>query len=114
MPYYCARLLVVCLVDDGKPRKKNICDYPFVLIEATDYEQAFQRALLLGKQRETRYANDKGRPVRWAFVKVEEIKKLGAQLDGVEVGSLLDVLPAETPLPFGKRFQPRHSKPLLT
>jgi hypothetical protein len=43
MPIFCARLLVVCLVDDGKPKKRNTCDYPFVLLEATDHESAFYK-----------------------------------------------------------------------
>lgn len=110
MDYYSARLLVVCLVDDGKPRKRNTCDYPFFVFRAKDYKHAFRRALDLGKQQETRYANDKGQQVRWAFVQVENVKRLGRKLDGVEVGSLLDVLHSNRPIPFRKRFHPQKSK----
>ena len=113
MDYYCAQLLTVCLVADGKPRKLNTCDYSFVLFKANDYEHAFERAVALGKQQETQYSNAKGQPVRWAFVRVEAIKHLGAELDGIEVGSLLDVWRTEEPLPFSKRFQPHRSKPLF-
>jgi hypothetical protein len=110
MDYYSARLLVVCLVDDGKPRKRNTCDYQFVVFRARDYGRALERALALGKQQETRYKNAKGQWVRWAFVEVQNIKRLGRSVDGREVGSLLDVLRSEHPMPFRKRFHPRASK----
>ncbi len=102
---------MVCLVDDGAPRKKNTCDYCFVAFRAKDYRQAFKRALDLGKQQETRYKNSKGQWVRWAFVQVENVKRLGRRLDGTEIGSLLDVLRSQRPIPFRKRFHPEKSKP---
>ncbi|HWE35479.1 MAG TPA: DUF4288 domain-containing protein [Isosphaeraceae bacterium] len=114
MTYYGARLLVVCLVDDARPRKKVLCDYAFVLIRATGYEEAFEGALKLGKQREHTYKNPKGQRVRWSFIQVEEIKKLGRKLNGVEVGSLLDVWEDEAPLRFSKRFHPERVRPLFT
>lgn len=114
MPIFCARLLVVCLVDDGKPKKRNTCDYPFVLLEATDHESAFAKAIKLGKKQETRYRNSKQQQVRWAFVKVEQITQLQESLDGQEVGSLLDVLKTEEPLSYRKRFSPRKSTPVLS
>jgi hypothetical protein len=110
MDYYSARLLIVCLVDDGRPRKHNTCDYPFLVFRARDDRHAFQRALDLGKQQETRYLNGKGQWVRWAFVQVENIKRLGLTLDGREVGSLLDVMRSDHPIPFRKRFSPKKSK----
>ncbi len=110
MTYFCARLLVVCLVNDGKLKMRNTCDYPFIVFRARDYEHAFERALALGKQQESRYKNSKGQAVRWAFVQIENIKRIGRSLDGVEVGSLLDVLKRKRPIPFNKRFNPRKSK----
>lgn len=114
MYYFSARLLIVCLVDNGKPRKKNTCDYPFFLIQAKDHEEAFQRALKLGKEQETRYENSKGQMVRWVFVRVEEVKALPQSLDGVEVGSLLDVLVTEERIPFKHSFSPEKHRPRLT
>jgi hypothetical protein len=80
------------------------------VFRARDYRYAFEKALVLGKQQESRYKNYKGQGVRWAFVQVENIKRLGRSLDGVEVGSLLDVLKPKRPIPFNKRFHPRKSK----
>ncbi len=112
MAYFCARLLVVCLVDDGKPRKRNLCEYPLFLINAKGYREAFGRALALGKRLETRYKNQKGQRVRWAFVKVEEIEKLPRRLDGAEIGcSLLDYWVSDSAVPYGRHFKPGESTP---
>jgi hypothetical protein len=114
MTYYCVRLLIVCLVDSRKPRRRNLYDYPFVVFRAANYTSAFKVALKLGKAQETRYEGSTGHSVRWAFVRVEEIKRLGRKLDGVEVGSILDRLQTNEPLKFGKRFHPERSKPFLS
>jgi hypothetical protein len=113
MNYFSARLLMVCLVDDDKPMMRNICDRPVIVFRARDDTHAFKRSLEFGKQQEIRYKNRKGQWVRWAFVRVENITRLGRSLDGVEVGSLLDVLKTKRPIPFKKRFSPQRSKPNL-
>jgi hypothetical protein len=114
MDFYSARLLVVCLVDDGKPRKRNTCDYPFIVFRAKGYEHALRRALALGKEQEVVYANANGQKVRWAFVGVEEINHLGKNLDGLDVGSRLDVLNTDKAIPFTKRFDPRRNGTYFT
>ncbi len=110
MCYYCARLLVVVLVDDGKPRKTHTCDYPFVVFRARDFAHAFRRAVALGKDQGARYKNARGQSVRWALVRVEAIKRLGRSLDGKEVGSVMDVMRSDRPIPFRKRFTPKESE----
>jgi len=52
--------------------------------------------------------------VRWAFVRVEEVKRLARKLDGQEIGSLLDVYVTDKPLLIKKRFSPEKHKPLHT
>jgi hypothetical protein len=112
MDYYSVGLLVVCLVDNGKPRKRNTCDHQFVVFWAKDEQHAFQRALKWGKKQESRYKNIKGQWVRWAFVGVENVKYLGKKLDGLEIGSVLADHRSKTPIPFNKRFHPKKSKVL--
>ena len=114
MEYYSARLLVICLVDDGKPRKRNTCDHPFFIFRARDYAHALQRALELGRQQQTTYKNSKGEKVRWTLARVEEIKRLGRSVDGCEVGSLLDVYRSDDPVPYDHRFQPARHPPLYS
>ena len=114
MEYYSARLLVICLVDDGKPRKRNTCDYPFIVFRARDYAHAFRRALELGRQQQAVYKNVKRQKVRWSLARVEEIKRLGRSIDGCEVGSLLDVFRSDKPLPFSQRFQAAKHQPVYS
>jgi hypothetical protein len=86
-----------------------------VVFRAANYSQAFKVALKLGKAQETRYeGSKKGQSVRWAFIRVEEIKRLGRNLNGVEVGSILDRQRTKEPLKFGKQFYPQRSKPFLS
>ena len=114
MNFYCARLLVICLVADGKPRKRNTCDYAFVVVRARDADHAFQRGLDLGREQQAIYKNARGQKVRWKFARVEEIKRLGRTVDGCEVGSRLDVLRSEKPIPFNQRFHPARHQPLFS
>jgi hypothetical protein len=114
MPLFCARLLVICRVNDGKPKRRVTCDSPFVLLEAEDEEHAFARALELGKQQEAAYTNAKGQQVRWSFVRVEQVKQLQPQLDGQEVGSLLNLHTFDEPVQYKKRFNPRAHLPIFS
>jgi len=111
MPWFCARLLIVVLVEGRRPRKSNTCDYPFVVFKARDHASAFKRALKCGEAQEHRYQNDQGKWVRWAFVRVEQIWKLDEPLDGKEVGSIMDVLQSEAPLSYSSSFSPEKSEP---
>ncbi len=114
MSFFCARLLAVCLVDDGRPRKRNTCDRFFVILQAAGFSAAMELARQAGKQREVRYKNARGQKVRWAFVGIEELKELPDNLAGSEVGSVLGTLSSPTPLAYNKRFSPKRIEPLLS
>jgi len=111
MQYFCARVLIVCLVDDGKPRKRDLCDHQFVVVRARDSEHAFERALEFGRAAEMTYKNPKGQKVRWAFVRVESIKRLGRKIDGREVGSVLGDERSPKDVSFRQRFRPDKHQP---
>ena len=106
MDYYSARLLIIILVDDGKPKKTNHYDEPVFVFKAQDYEHAFARAIELGGEQETLYKNAAGQDVRWAFVKVAEITFLGKEIDGVEVSSTMSYITSKELIPFGHEFKP--------
>jgi len=114
MSYYSARLLIVCIVDDGKPINKHTCDYPFVIFRAKNEDEAFDRALKLGREQETVYKNEEGKDVRWALVEVQEIWKLGDDVDGIEVGSIMDVWETENPVPYDSNFEPQEKLPIFS
>ena len=112
MEYYSAQILVVCLVDDGKPRKTYTCDHQIFIIRARNYDVAFAKAVELGRETETTYSNAKGQRVRWAFVCVDTIWRLGRKLDRCEVGSVFGTAQSPKPIPFKKRFRPVNALPL--
>lgn len=86
-----------------------------MLIRAANHAQAFKAALVLGKEQEVRFEGaKKSQTVRWAFVRVEEIKKLPRKLHGAEVGSVLDSLRTNSPVPYKKRFHPERHKPFFS
>jgi len=112
MQLYCARILVICLVNDRRLRK-HLCDYQFFTLLARDDNHAFERAIEIGKQQETQYKNGSDQDVRWVLARVESIKRLGDSLDGIEVGSLLDYWHNKRPVSFKRRFKPNEHFPLF-
>ena len=116
MIYYSARLHVVSIVDDPvKIRERShVCNYPFVLFRAADDEAAFARALELRKEYETEYVNSDGNRVRWRLRAVEFIWKLGTELDGIEIGSIMDVYQPEQELDFDTCFSPEVDMPIIS
>ena len=116
MNYYSARLHVVSIVDDPDQLQERsyLCDYPFVLFLATDDDAAFMRALELGKQRESEYMNADGQRVRWRLRAVEFIWKLGTEINGIEVGSILDEYRPDVALTFDTVFSPETEIPIVS
>ena len=112
MDYYSARLLFIILIDDGKPRKRNRCDESIVVFKARDFEDAFRRAVEIGRENETDYLNYDGQKVRWAFVAVDGLDHVGKTVDGMEVASKLHYRTSKQPVPFRRRFHPERSKPV--
>jgi hypothetical protein len=110
--YYSAWLVFIILVDDGRPRKTHTYDDSVVVFRARDYEHAFERSLEMGRAQETEYMNQDGRQVRWAFVEVVKLKRIGRRVEGQEVSSLLDRRRSDSAIPYGKRFRPERSKPI--
>jgi len=111
MDYYSARLLYIILVDDGRPRRRNLHDESVVVFRARDFDHAFERALEFGRGGEQRYENGRGQTVRWALVEVSTVDRLGRSLDGREVASRFHDRVAQAPVPFGARFRPERSRP---
>jgi|GEM_PF-3313588 len=111
MNFYSARLLFIILIDDGKPRRKNQFDESVIVFRARSFEDAFERALALGKEKETKYKNDKGQGVRWALKSILNLDLIGKKVDGSEVSSVLHYRVSKEPIPFGKQFKPQNSEP---
>lgn len=111
MDYYSARLVTVILVDDGKPKKRNLYDESIVVFKAKSYDHAFERALALGKEQELIYKNFREQDVRWAFVEVAEVRCIGQKIDGVEIISKMFDKISKSPIAFSHEFKPEEQKP---
>jgi hypothetical protein len=111
MHFYSARLLFIILVADGPGRKRNHYDASVIVFRARDFDHAFQRALQLGRGRETDYKNDKGQRVRWALVDIVNLDWVGRTVDGQEVASALHYRTSRKRIPPGRIFHPERSKP---
>jgi uncharacterized protein DUF4288 len=111
MDYYSARLLFVILVDDGRPRRRNHYNECVVVFRARGLQHAKRRALQLGREMETQYPNHKGQKVRWAFVEVVTLDRVGRGVNGKEVASRFFFRVSAKPIPVRHRFRPEASEP---
>ncbi|MFV1991680.1 MAG: DUF4288 domain-containing protein [Acidimicrobiales bacterium] len=83
-----------------------------VLVRAEDFNEAFEKALLRGRELEEVYTNKYGQRVRWAFVRVETLDMLPEVLgDGVEVHSRFSHDARDSSALFDEEFDPRGSHP---
>lgn len=111
MQFYSARLLLIALVEDSKLTKRNLYNESIVVFRARDWDDAFTRALELGKQQETTYENSKGYTVRWRLVEIVNLDLVGKKVDGAEVASQLDYRRVKEPIPPATEFHPEDSEP---
>ena len=114
MDFYSARLLYIILVADGPGRKRNHYDESVIIFRARDFNNAFERALELGRKRETDYINNKDKKVRWALVEVRNLDWVGRTVDGKEVASQLHYRTGGKRISPSHVFHPERSKPTQT
>jgi hypothetical protein len=99
MNFYSARLLFVILVADGPGRKRNHFDESVIVFRASDFKDAFKRALELGRSEETDYRNHKRQKVRWALVEISNLDCIGPSVNGKEVASRLHYRTSKKSIP---------------
>jgi len=111
MDFFSARILFIILVADGPGRKRNHYDESVIVFRAKDYVHAMDRALELGRARETNYKNDKGQRVRWTMVEIRNLDCIGPEVDGKEVASVVHYRTSKKRIPPTRVFHPERSKP---
>lgn len=111
---YAARMLHVCVVNDGKPRRRNLCDETVKLLRASSDEEAWKQALKLGRAAQHEYRNSRGELVRWIFAEVAEISRVRANLHGAELSSRLHDRMFPKPITSRSRFYPAKREPQWT
>lgn len=111
MDLYSARLVFVCLIDTGKPRKRNLHDESTYVFKARDFDDALKRAVAIGRDQEVAYLNCSGQKVKWVFQEVDSLDRVGKKVDGMEVTSRMFYRIAKKPVSFRQKFHPEKSEP---
>ena len=88
------------------------------LIHATNEDEAFDKAMTIGKNEEESFYNQKSQLVKWKFINVSELLRLRELIDGAELYSRInEVDDAEAYVSFvqqkAEQIQLKHSHRLL-
>ena len=78
---------IIFRISNGQGVQKSQFDEHIRLIEASNFEEAFLKARILGLQEEASFLNDHHQLVKWEFVNVAEIIPLRELRDGQELYS---------------------------
>ena len=114
MNYYSVTLSIICIVDDGTiPESGYIQDIQVRIIKAHSFKDALQKALILGKEKEHHYRNENGHNVYWKLKEIEYVRKLGKELNGLEVSTRLENLHINEPYDKNTIFSPEKSEPIM-
>jgi len=85
MNWYLSKIIFRIICGDGDHTPQF--DEQLRLINATDEEEAFRKAMVLGEREQDGFYNHEQKLVQWKFINVAELYKLSGLLDGAEVYS---------------------------
>jgi hypothetical protein len=85
MQWYLAKIVFRIICGNGDHAAQF--DEQLRLIAAPDEQEAFGKAIIIGKNEEDSFYNLKQQLVRWQFIDVSELHRLTGLIDGVEVYS---------------------------
>jgi hypothetical protein len=85
MKWYLAKIVFQIICGDGGHIAQF--DEQLRLIAASDEDEAFEKAKILGKNEEDSFYNLKQQLVRWQFVNISELYRLSELIDGAEMYS---------------------------
>lgn len=111
MQWFSTKIRLACIID--QKGLKRFMDSIYVF-RGTDFDDAFQKALDIGRSQEKSYLNDAAELVVWRLKEIISLDLIGPQsLDGAEVYSE----PVELTLsdfPGNNAFRPEESHPTQT
>jgi len=85
------------------------------IFRAEEWDDALQRAIVLGREHEKEYRNAEGHAVRWRLMEVVSLDLIRSEtLDGAEVHSTLTEIPSADAVAFDATFNPEESRPVQT
>jgi Domain of unknown function (DUF4288) len=85
MNWYIAKLVFRIISGIGNHMPQF--DEQLRLINAADEEEAFEKALQIGREEQDSFVNHKHERVQWSFINVPELNKLPSLTDGAEIYS---------------------------
>jgi hypothetical protein len=85
MNWFLAKIVYRIICGDGDHTAQF--DEQLRLIQATDENEAFEKAKGIGEQEQEMFLNQQQKLVQWQFVNVCELYKISALIDGAELYS---------------------------
>lgn len=86
--WFVATIILKCEVD-GKPTTPGewTCIEQIHLLRGSTRDEAYEKALTIGRSQETSYQNTEGKPVTWKFIGLENLEELASNRvrDGMEI-----------------------------
>ena len=82
--WFSAKVRLAAVLDEDRVDSFMDCLHVF---RAADWDEAFQRALALGRSHESEYRNADGERLRWRLAQVLTLDRVVGSLDGAEVFS---------------------------
>jgi hypothetical protein len=110
--WFSARIRLVCLIEGT-----GATDYmdSVVTFRANGFDDAFHRALELGRREEREYLNRERERVVWRLKEITSLDEIPSQtLDGTEVHCEISEVPESDVVPFDSKFFPERSHPEQT
>ena len=85
MNWYLGKLIFRIICGDGNHTPQF--DEQLRLIAARDEQEAFDKAMSIGRREQDGFFNDEQQLVQWKFINVAELYRLSGLLDGAEMYS---------------------------
>ena len=85
MNWYLAKIVFQILCGEGEHTAQF--DEQLRLVSAANEEEAFQKALTIGRTEEDCFLNNRQQTVCWQFINVAELYRLSELIDGAELYS---------------------------
>jgi len=114
MNYYGVRIVILCVTEGGIPEEGYTQDIQVYVVDAKDDNEAFSKALEIGRKEEHSYKNKYGEEVQWLFKEVEAITYIGENIEGKEVSSRMEGFYPELPIGIETKFDPEKSDPTIS
>lgn len=111
MQWFSTRIRLACVIEPKGVQRFMDSIYVF---RSTDFDDAFRKALDIGRSQEKNYLNDADELVEWRLKEIISLDLIRSQsLDGAEVYSE-PVEPAASDFPSDNVFHPEDSHPTQT